>query len=109
MPIFDKSFLGCNVGCTYCYEHPIRPEDVEIDKEAVEKSIWEQYKKIYGEPKGVDGKLEHIRVGLHGGEPLFRGKEEVEFKLKTVFEKDGKTAIQTNGILIDDDFIECLY
>lgn len=102
MPIYIKASLACPFHCEYCYEHPFRPDEQNIDYDAVEASIrkihWEKYK---GEkdPKGAS------RVGLHGGEPLFQDKKIVERLLKLCFELDGRSSIQTNGYLIDDDII----
>jgi uncharacterized protein len=45
-------------------------------------------------------------VCLHGGEPLSIPKKDVEELLKASFDKNGKSSVQTNGTLIDDEFIE---
>jgi len=46
------------------------------------------------------------QIVLHGGEPLTLGKENVDAILKTVFEKTGCSSIQTNGVLIDDEYVQ---
>jgi len=42
---------------------------------------------------------------LHGGEPLMIGKDDVRRILFRMKELYGKSSIQTNGVLIDNDFI----
>jgi len=61
------------------------------------------HKKLY---KGAPNTRNSARTGLHGGEPLFRKKSDVERLLKMSFDLDGRSSIQTNGYLIDDDIIE---
>lgn len=103
MPIYIKANLLCNFKCAYCYQHPFRPEEQVIQFDSIEKTIREQFAKAH------KGKKEDIRgtpIGLHGGEPLFMGKEFVERFLALCFELTGKSAIQTNGYLIDDDYVE---
>jgi len=103
MPIYDKSNLTCNFSCNYCYEHPFRPKPEEIDYDVVEGAIRDLHQKLY---KGEPNTKNAARVGLHGGEPLFRDKKDVERLLKMIYELDGRSSIQTNGYLIDDDIIE---
>lgn len=43
---------------------------------------------------------------LHGGEPLMMPKQDVRALLLKMKEVTGKSTIQTNGVLIDNDFIE---
>ncbi|KKM93815.1 hypothetical protein LCGC14_1204520 [marine sediment metagenome] len=104
MPIYDKSNLACNFGCEYCYQHPIRPKESEIDRPAVERSIKAEFDKKY--TKGwKEGERQYCRVGLHGGEPLYQDRKHIERGLQRGFEYDGRSAIQTNGYLIDDEII----
>jgi len=103
MPIYIKANLTCNFSCAYCYEHPIRPEDQNVDFAAVEKTVRELYKERYGDKKDEKG---GARIGLHGGEALFMTKENIEGFLKLSHELSGRSSIQTNAYLIDDDIIE---
>lgn len=87
--------VECNGGCTYCYEKNIRENNkyppVDIDK------IMETLKQLIGNYK---------QVTIHGGEPLLLGKKNIERLFKFIHERKGQTGIQTNGILIDDDYLE---
>ena len=87
--------IECNGGCEYCYEANIRKENkyhpAYIDK------IMETLKQLIPNFK---------QVTIHGGEPLMLGKKNVERLLCYIFAKKGQTGIQTNGILIDDDYLE---
>ena len=45
------------------------------------------------------------RIVIHGGEPLLIPKDDLEAMLSTIHRKTGKTGIQTNGTLIDEDHL----
>jgi len=45
-------------------------------------------------------------IGLHGGEPLCMPKADVDKILSKCKELSGRSQIQTNGVLIDDEWIE---
>ena len=45
------------------------------------------------------------KIILHGGEPLMLSKKEIDLFLRTSYEKNGFSAIQTNAYLIDEDII----
>lgn len=95
--------IGCNLGCTYCYEEPGREmteEKVneEYDLDAVLAKIDDWAERFPDRPPG-----------LHGGEPLLMPKPH----LRAIYEKirehwdDGhRTHIQTNATLLDEDHIE---
>jgi len=112
MPILLKMNLACNFRCNYCYEKPIKPEEMQdIDHEAVEKTIRELWKKKgcdkNGKPKlDKKGKYSGPKITLHGGEPTMLPPGVMERYLKLMFELTGKSGIQTNGYLIDGPMIE---
>lgn len=88
-----KPFLGCNLACKYCYEKNIRRKTrprFDYDLEVVLKRM-EEYK--------------DLEIAFHGGEPLMMPKKDVEKILAKSFELKEKSALQTNGTLIDDDYI----
>jgi uncharacterized protein len=99
----------CNLNCSYCYEYNMgdsswkkmskyMPEDVFLKtliriKEHCETHLFD-----------------NVSISLHGGEPLLVGHSRLKNYLKLAKEVlDGfrlTMGIQTNGILIDDEYIE---
>ena len=108
MPILVKPYLECNLHCEYCYETEYRKHhkpEMDYDLDAVLKAIEEVYH------SGHNGR----EIGLHGGEPMCMPKPDVEKILAKCVElsekseeseESGKSLIQTNGTLIDDEWIE---
>ena len=94
-----KPYLGCNLNCKYCYERKYREE-----KKLNLRKVKSQYnlKKVF---KGMEEFRNYQQV-LHGGEPLVMGKKDAKKILMKMKELTGKSGIQTNGFLIDDDFIK---
>lgn len=88
-----KPYLGCNLNCKYCYQRNIRKRmkpEFSYNLNAIFKKM-KEYKAL--------------NMALHGGEPLALPKKDVERILAKMFEIKGRSSIQTNGTLIDDDFI----
>jgi len=88
-----KPYLGCNLQCKYCYQRETRKAlkpKLEYNLEAILKRM-EEYK--------------DLPMSLHGGEPLVLPKKDLEIIFKKMFELQGKSGIQTNGTLIDNDHI----
>lgn len=84
--------VKCNLSCAYCYQHPIRDAGNwagKVDLEAMKASIVE----------------EGGRFTVFGGEPLLAPKEILEELFAFGHKKFNKNAIQTNGVLIDEDHI----
>lgn len=95
MPILlVKPTLACNMNCQYCYENKWRKEahpKVEYDLDAI-LTVIEKYPK-------------DRQITLHGGEPLILPKRDVERILSAIYKKTGRSGIQTNGTLIDSEYI----
>jgi len=89
--------LNCNLFCLYCYEKRYRQKHktktADYNLEIILKRM-EELKNSYPE------------MCLHGGEPLMMEKQDVRKILLKMKELTGKSSIQTNGTLIDDDFIK---
>lgn len=88
-----KPYLGCNLGCKYCYEHDLRVNtnpSLSFDLDTILHNM-ESFAKS--------------QIVLHGGEPLLIGKDRVEALLHKAFTLTGKSGIQTNGTLIDEDYL----
>ncbi len=87
--------LGCNLRCVYCW---------------AQKKVWypQKFGKLYS-PKSVSEKL--IKMGLplvrvSGGEPTI-GKDHL-LKLLNYIPKDILFILETNGILLNEDYIKDL-
>ena len=88
--------LACNLHCLYCFERQFRKThnckmDYNID------TILRRMEEL---------KDNYPHMCLHGGEPLMMKKEDVRKILSKMKELTGASSIQTNGSLIDDDFVE---
>ncbi len=97
----------CNLNCTYCYVYNMGDDG------------WRSQPKRM--PPGVIdavvsqvGRLSHsqqrpLSVVMHGGEPLLVGLKsmtELVEKLRAALRPDAGVHIQTNGVLLTDEFIE---
>jgi len=95
MSILVKPTMRCNSNCIYCYENDLRKKrmllDYDLDK--VLSAMETAHKRFKTD------------ICLHGGEPLLVPKHDLEKLLKKGFELGGKTSMQTNGLLIDDEII----
>lgn len=89
---------NCNMRCSYCYEHDnprwalerLRPEEVATFIASVPPET-------------------ELRFLLHGGEPLLYPKPEMARLLTTIVTAAGRRArvhLQSNGTLLDNDWIE---
>lgn len=89
---------NCNMRCTYCYEH--------------DTPIWSQKRLTLSEVSEFIKTVppnEELRFLMHGGEPLLYPKKEMAELLDLIVTEGGvrtKVFIQTNGTLIDDDWID---
>jgi uncharacterized protein len=88
----DIKTLPCNAACASCYENTIRQcgGGPKLD-----------FDKVLGTLRGAPG-----APSLHGGEPLLLGKRKVEQLFKIIMAKCGQNGIQTNGLLIDNEWID---
>ena len=90
--------IGCNGHCASCYEAKIREagQYPEFNFEAVKKKLLEL----------LNSTSPNDEVPcLHGGEPLLIPLGQLEELLAVIHQKFGRTSIQTNGLLINDDHI----
>lgn len=88
-----KPTLACNMNCQYCYENKWRNEahpKVEYNLSAI---------------LDVIDKYSGTQITLHGGEPLILPKRDVEKILAAIYAKKKHSGIQTNGVLIDTEYI----
>lgn len=97
----------CNLNCTYCYEK-INPDRSQLDEKKAE-IVFRKIRSFL--QKRFPGR-KNVHLIWHGGEPLLLGHE----KLSAIFQMardivDPASAalyqsVQTNGLLIDDRFVE---
>ena len=89
-----KPYLGCNLACKYCYESTCRKKN----KSKMNYNLGVIFKRMK-EFKDLD-------MTFHGGEPLTLPKKDVEAILAKMYELIGRSSIQTNATLIDNDYIK---
>lgn len=95
MVMLVKPNLTCNLGCKYCYEAHFREvckPKMEYDIEAILRTM---------EREAAQGG----HFSMHGGEPLMMPKYDVESILAKSKELMGLSSVQTNGTMIDDDYL----
>lgn len=100
-----KMTLDCNGGCRSCYEARIRakkktPYDIEKIDARLDLIIEEERQKKDA------GKETCKSPTFHGGEPLTMKKSDFEYLAKKIYRFWNHCGIQTNGTLIDSEFIE---
>jgi uncharacterized protein len=105
-----KLHSRCNLSCTYCYVY-----------HGVDQSWRRQPVTMTGETlaRVADRLGEHVRehglsqisVVLHGGEPLLAGHDGVAAALAAIRAAvpDARFGMQTNGILLDERFLETFH
>lgn len=105
-----KTIERCNINCTYCYffnggDDTYKLHPPYITKTTIEKLAKFLYRGV------IDLGLETIQIIFHGGEPLMQKKqsfEEMCSHFNTVLSSKVRLsfALQTNGTLIDEEWIE---
>ena len=102
MQIIVKLTTACNLSCSYCSEGDQVP--MRLPKEIF-------YKLVRDIPdfccSGEDARVEFL---FHGGEPMLYGREELRklvcYARENLPRLDIKFLMQTNGTLIDADWIK---
>lgn len=102
-----KTASRCNLDCTYCYVYNMgddawRKQPKRMSVEVVE-AIVDQVSRL------SHSQSHPLSVVLHGGEPLLLGLESMErllHGLRSRSQPGTGLHVQTNGLLLEDDFIE---
>ncbi|WP_340617664.1 cyclophane-forming radical SAM/SPASM peptide maturase XyeB [Xenorhabdus entomophaga] len=99
----------CNINCTYCYVFNMG-NTLAADSDPVMSLDNVAALRGFFERSAVENELEVIQVDFHGGEPLMMKKERFDRMCEILRSGDyGNSrlvlALQTNGILIDDEWI----
>jgi uncharacterized protein len=105
--VLVKTASRCNLNCTYCYVYNLGDENWKNQPRRMADEILDAV-------IGCLGELSHaqhrpLSVVLHGGEPLllgFNAMRRLVEELKATLRSDAGLHIQTNGILLSDEFIE---
>ena len=87
--------VACNLGCTYCYQNPMRDAGNFTDKEDYD---------IDAIIKTLDGQGSDFNV--FGGEALLVPIKDLEKLWAYGFKRFNKNGIQSNGVLITDEHIK---
>jgi uncharacterized protein len=102
----------CNLACNYCYVYNMadqswRSKPAIMAREVITKTA------VRIAQAAERHRLSEVFVTLHGGEPLLAGRELIEFALDTMrdcipAEVTISFSIQTNGTLLDRNFLETM-
>jgi uncharacterized protein len=101
-----KIHSRCNLACDYCYVYTMTDQRWRQRPRLMSRLTIDQLAARLAEYVNL-GDLRTVDVVLHGGEPLLAGLDHIEYcvrRLKSAIGRgaDVRTAIQTNGLLIDD-------
>ena len=110
-----KVTRGCNLRCSYCYVF----EKKEFVGEFMPFDLYEKIlERFFNETKygnilkeGESRQQDYLNIVFHGGEPTTIGKQKfmkyckVAHQLARRYEKVLQVSIQTNGTLLDDEWI----
>lgn len=104
-----KTVERCNIDCTYCYMFNMGDETylkrpIYISEDTI-KSVAAFLKAGCAEEK-----IDHLVLEYHGGEPLMQGKDEFDamcdyFQTELQETVEVEMVMQTNGMLLDDDWL----
>lgn len=98
--VIIKVTNDCNMDCHYCYVEKSAPRSIVISIDTIQRVI-EELEEHSSQPV--------IHLTWHGGEPMLAGirfyRQVVELQ-KRFSKKRFVNAIQTNGMLINDEFAE---
>lgn len=100
----------CNLACPYCY-YFFKENDLHKSGPALipESTVRETAAFLRRGAEELD--IQHMFIGLHGGEPLLLPKQRFDALCRILREELGDVTnvhlgLQTNGTLVDDDWIE---
>ena len=107
-----KVVSRCNLNCSYCYMYNLADKTYLNQPSTMSESVVKAMaNKIALHAQRHD--IPNVHIILHGGEPLLMGKERLQFWVNTVRDglkgyTDPYFSIQSNGVLIDDEWIDLL-
>jgi uncharacterized protein len=111
--IILKTVERCNINCSYCYYFNSKDQSYKTRKPYITNEMVSNFIEFI--KSGVnDLKITNLVVEFHGGEPLMQKKAEFASMCQSIRNqlenyatiKSVTFALQTNGILIDEEWID---
>lgn len=107
--LIKPSSGGCNVRCKYCFYH-----DEQLNRETFSYGFMSEETLEVLIQKALEYATVHCSFGFQGGEPTLRGldffRRAVELQKKyNIHHAEIANAIQTNGLLIDNEWASFLH
>lgn len=110
LEIILKISERCNINCTYCYVFN-KGNSLSEESAALISEDGVRHLKAFLERAAAQHDIERIQIDLHGGEPLMMKKRRFQALCESL--KNGDycettfdLALQTNGVLIDDEWVD---
>jgi uncharacterized protein len=97
----------CNIDCTYCYYFNGPDQSYKTRPKTISLSTIKKIAQFLQEGV-ISSKADGVVIGFHGGEPLLLNRDifdQAVTILKTTIKVPLKLSMQTNGILINQDWI----
>lgn len=105
--VLIKVASRCNINCTYCYVYNMGDDNWKRLQRFIDNdTVIEVSRALYDLSVRQKRKFSIV---LHGGEPFLLGKFRLRFileSLRSVLNNDYPISIQSNGILIDNEFLD---
>ena len=102
----------CNLNCTYCYMYNMGDESYRSQPKVMSHETIDMLIDRISE-HCIEHEIKKFLIVFHGGEPLLAGKQffnefvtKVREKIKNV---NVKFSVQTNGLLLDEDWCDLLH
>jgi uncharacterized protein len=110
LEVILKAAERCNLVCSYCYYFFSADQSYKSRPGRVSRAVIDQLARFLAEgAAAVD--LPAIKIVFHGGEPLLLRKADFEYACER-FRRDIRVttdillSVQTNGVLIDDEWVD---
>jgi uncharacterized protein len=103
-----KTVERCNINCTYCYYFNGIDQSYKTRPKYLDPNLFNQLA-LFLKNAVADFGYQSISVGFHGGEPLMQKKDHFDALctiLKNTLQEKLLLTIQTNGMLVDDEWID---
>jgi uncharacterized protein len=99
----------CNLDCSYCYEYNMGDDSWKHMPKYMSIDVFEKILQRIKEHSSIHD-FSNVSISLHGGEPLLVGHDlftQYQEKIKEILPNhDLSVGIQTNGVLIDEEYVK---